>query len=396
MAKVQEDNSPLSAFDGVISNISGDFGTSASDFINLDASNLDTDDDDVIDLSVKSKTDGTEPSSKDDDDIEPINDDNIDKDDDDEEEQLVEPAKKTKKQKQQDIDFSDDNDDDDTHEGESNQIGLFFDAFSEELGWEVDEDKKPSNIQELVDYMRDLVEEESVPTYSSDKVKDLDDYVKNGGKFEDFYDVTNKINNLENIDISDEDNQKAIIKEYLKASGYNDNQINRKISRWEDAGVLEDEAEDSLELLKEVRETEKKKMLEDQKQTRIQQEENQRQFLTEVTTTIDTLKEIRGIKIPAEDRKKLKDYAFKVGPDGKTQFQKDYAKNVSKNFIESAYFTMKGDAFIKSAKQNGESTAVSKLRQSMRNGTPGRSKHDMNNSSAAPIWKAASSLLGAR
>lgn len=409
MAKKTQDASPLSAFNGVIGNLSGNYSPDNNNVVNTTASSLDidsmgvNDDDEVIDLSVKSKDDNADitPSAKDETDIELINDD-VSNNNDDAEEDVDDledtPIKQTKKNKK-DVNFSDEDDDDNdsTENAESSQVGLFFDAFSEALGWEVDdEEERPSTIESLIEYMQSVVEDNSVPDYANDQVKELDEYIKNGGKFDDYYKVNDAISDLNSIDMEDESNQKRVCKEWLKISGYTDNQINKKIQRWEDAGVLEDEANDSLELLSEHNAKNKEALLEEQKQTRIKQEQAQQEFYTDVITTIDNLKYIRDIKIPVEDRKKLKDYAFKIEADGTTKYQKEYAKNITKNFIESAYFTMKGDAFTKSAKQAGESSAVAKLRQTMKNRTPGNSKHNMDNSSAAPIWKAASSVFGVR
>ena len=52
--------------------------------------------------------------------------------------------------------------------------------------------------------------------------------------------------------------------------------------------------------------------------------------------------------------------------EGKSQYAKDFEKNLSKNLIESAYFTMKADALISNAEKKGESSAAEKLRKMLR------------------------------
>jgi hypothetical protein len=54
--------------------------------------------------------------------------------------------------------------------------------------------------------------------------------------------------------MEDESNQKAVVRDYMKMQGYSDEQINRKIERYEDADMLEDEAADAVSYLKRVRE----------------------------------------------------------------------------------------------------------------------------------------------
>ena len=49
-----------------------------------------------------------------------------------------------------------------------------------------------------------------------------------------------------------------------------------------------------------------------------------------------------------------------------TQYQKDFNANMTQNLIESAYFTMKGDALIGEAKRTGQTTAAEKLRKMLR------------------------------
>jgi hypothetical protein len=89
-------------------------------------------------------------------------------------------------------------------------------------------------------------------------------------------------------------------------------------------------------------------------------------FFEDVTKNINSLNDIRGISVPKEDRKALYDYIFKVDQSGVSQYQKDFNQNLTKNLIESAYFTMKGDALVNGAKRTGETSATEKLRKLLR------------------------------
>jgi len=60
----------------------------------------------------------------------------------------------------------------------------------------------------------------------------------------------------------------------------------------------------------------------------------------------------------------LLEYIFKPTSDGMTKFQKDWSKSV-KNLIESAYFTMKGDTFVKAAETKGSNAAISRFKDSL-------------------------------
>ena len=256
---------------------------------------------------------------------------------------------------------------------EAQQVGALFDAIGQSFGWnmdDIDEKDRPLTVENLTDYMRDVVRQNSKPVYADERIEKLDEYVKNGGRFEDFYSKQQEQISYDNIDMEDEANQKAIVSELLKYSGYTDEQIKNKISRYEDADMLEEESEDALERLKQIR----------QKQAEYikQQEEQSRKFYTDCTSEINSLTNIRGVQIPKEDRAKLIDYIFNVDQDGISKFQKDY-NNQDKfitNLITTAYMTMKGDSFISTAKKDGESSATEKLRKILRHSSRNHSTYN--------------------
>lgn len=274
-------------------------------------------------------------------------------------------------------DNTDDVDDSEGDANEATQVGAFFDAFAEELGWEVDDDEKPTSINGLIEYIQDVVEENSKPQYSDERIARLDEYVRNGGNFDDFYNNMSQDIQYEKLDIEDEDNQKLAVKDYLRLSGYTEEQINRKIERYEDAGVLEDEASDAIERLKIYKQQQIEQQQKAQEQYRMQQEQQAMEFVNSLNSTITNLKTIRGVNIPKEDRKLLFDYITKVDATGQTQYQKDFNKNMVNNLIESAYFTMKGDALISEATKNGQTTAANKLRQMLRHSQKNHSTYNI-------------------
>lgn len=274
-------------------------------------------------------------------------------------------------------DDPDDADDTQGNETEAANVGAFFDAFAEQLGWEVDDEEKPKSVEDLIGYIEDVVEENSKPQYADDRIAQLDEYVKNGGNFEDFYNRMSQSIEYDNLDIEDENNQKLAVRDYLKLSGYTDEQINRKIERYEDADMLADEAEDALERLKLYQKQQVEEQQAAQERARQEQQEQAQQFVTNLNTTIGNLKSIRGVAIPKEDRKLLFDYITKVDANGLTQYQKDFNKNMVNNLIESAYFTMKGDALIGEATRNGQTTAANKLRQMLRHTTKNHSTYNI-------------------
>lgn len=363
----------LSAFDGVLNDLG--YSNTMSQPETTDVTNL-LDNDDIEDLDkqdttsnvqVNAEDDSAQGAHDDDSDIpEDILNNNNTSDPDD--------ANVDDQNNNTDVD---DNNGDEPNENETTQIGLFFDAFAEELGWDVNDDEKPKSYGELVDYIGEIIHQNSTPQYANEQVAQLDAYIKNGGKFEDFYQRQQESISYENMDLEDESNQKAAVREYLRYQGYNDDQISRKIERYEDGDMLEEEAEDALARLKDIRANELAQQEQMQAQARQAQEEQARQFMESLTESVNNLDNIRGIAIPKQDRKELFDYITKVDADGLTRYQKDFNANMVNNLIESAYFTMKGDALLGEATRSGRTSAANKLRTMLRHQSTNHSRYNV-------------------
>lgn len=309
------------------------------------------------------------------------------------EDDVVEPEPK-KKTKKTDIDLDtdtqrkdDDNDDEPDDESEDNAVSTFFGVMAEKFGWEIEEDEDiPTTPEELVEYFQQVVEENSVPRYASEEVEALDNFVKNGGNLRDYFEIEGELD-LDNIDIEeDENNQKLVVKEFLKEKGFSTKQIEKKLSKYEDAGLLEDEATDALEALKEIKEQKKQQLLQDQEKASKQAKQRQQEYFNTVVNEIKGMDNIRGIKIPEKDKKILLEYIFKPDANGQTAFQRDWSKSV-RNLLESAYFTMKGDILLKAAKNEGSSDAINRFKNSLNKSGVSRKTKKTDNTNNSDMWK---------
>lgn len=284
---------------------------------------------------------------------------------------------------------NDPNNDIDNNQGEdieSNAVTSFFEALSDKMGWELDEDEEiPQTPEELVEYFKDVIEENSVPQYASEEVEALDNFVKNGGNLRDYFQIDGDLD-LEEINIEDSEvNQKLVIKEFLKEKGFNAKQIEKKLTKYEEAGLLEDEATDALEALRDIKEQKKQQLLEEQEKSASELKKRQQEYFNSVVTEIKGMDNIRGIKIPQKDKQALLEYIFKPTANGKTQYQKDYSKSV-KNLLESAYFTMKGDTLLKAAKSEGSNAAINKFKNSLNRTGVSRKTKRQDNTSTESMW----------
>lgn len=369
-----KNNTNPTSFDNILNSVYGDpsEGISRTDMDTVDEFE-DVVEDKPVDTTEEPNADDTDPSAKDDDSNIPqdINNNN----------QTAVPTQDTTNDTQPKETTDDSNiTEDDLREAE--QVGLLFDAVGQSFGWNMDdikEEDRPLTVDDFTNYIREVVNQNSVPHYADERIQQLDEYVKNGGNFEDFYGRQQQSISYDNMDMEDESNQKAVVTELLKYNGYTDEQIKNKIERYEDADMLEEESTDALSRLKAIKQQELQYQQQQQELYLQQQQEQQQQFYAQCMDSIKNLSSIQGIQIPASDRAKLADYIFNVDQNGISKFQKDY-NNQDKfinNLLTTAYITMKGDSLITTAKRDGESSATEKLRKLLRNSSRNHSAYNV-------------------
>ncbi len=283
-------------------------------------------------------------------------------------------------------------------EYEAPMTKLFREQLFEELGWETEEGEEFESVSDLVEYMNKAVSEAAKPQYASQELQDLDAYVRQGGRLDDYFTkVPAGQIDLEDPDLTDVSVQKQLVTEYLSnVRGYNEARIKRTIERWEDKDSLEEEAEDALELLKEFKEDEKKRLLADQENYAKQVKEQQQKFYSDVVNEIEGLTDIRGHKLTKAQKQDLLDYIFKPGADGRTRYQVEYAADTVRNLLESAFFTKdkKTNLLVNKAKQSGKSEAVREMRQKLKASKGKRQKNSgSENSDFEAISRLGQSLI---
>lgn len=316
-------------------------------------------------------------------------------DDEEEDNKPVKKTKDTKKVEEEDQDDelndivdNDDNDNDTNQSDEQEAITAFFDTLSDKLGWDdVEDNEKPKTAEELVEYFREVIEDNSKPDYASEEVERLDEFVRNGGNLRDYFQLDADLD-LDNLNLEDDEvAQKAVVRMLLKEKGFSSTRIDKMITKYEDAGILEDEAQDAIEDLKEIKESKKKQLLEEQQKQAQAVKRQQQEFFNNVMNEIKGMDNIYGITIPEKDKKALLEYIFKPNSKGVTKYQEDYAKSL-KNLVTSAYFTMKGDSIITIAKKEGKKDAIDNFKNTLtkNTGVNKRSKRMIEKDDNGSIW----------
>lgn len=279
----------------------------------------------------------------------------------------TEPDKEDKKTKKDTKEIPETDETTDLGEVEPELSEYFAGQLVGKLGLELDKDTKFEKLDDVIDLMSQVIEANSVPTYASDEVEEYDKYVKNGGNLKSFYDeiYANTID-PDRIDIESEKDQKLAIEANLRNLGYKDDKIKKTIERYEDAEVLKDEAVDAIESIKEFQTKKAKTLLATQEKEKIEADKRNQQFVDNVISYVNNLKDIQGVEVDSKTKKEIVDYIFRVNPDGQTQFQKAYATDVVKNLVNSAYFIKYGDSLLSKTSKKATDAALNKVRDKLK------------------------------
>ena len=117
--------------------------------------------------------------------------------------------------------------------------------------------------------------------------------------------------------------QKMLVKDLLSKSGWSDERITRKLERYEDTGVLQDEAEDALASLKEIQVQEKENLIKTQKEEQKQRVQAHEQWLVELKDHIGKKEEILpGFKLSPKDKDNLYKGITKLDRQGKNEIMR--------------------------------------------------------------------------
>ena len=117
--------------------------------------------------------------------------------------------------------------------------------------------------------------------------------------------------------------QKNVVKDLLLKSGWSEERVNKKIQRYEDTGVLFEEAEEALSSLVEVQKQQKEQYVEQQKQEQEQRIQAHEQWLTDLKGHISKKEEIiPGFNLNPKDKDALYKGITKLDKQGKNEIMR--------------------------------------------------------------------------
>ena len=284
----------------------------------------------------------------------------------DEVEEIIKQNRSRVEKKPENAESTDTDDDPETEEMISQ---LLQERLASSLNYEFGEDEKFGTVKEVVDFLENLVSEASTPSYANEEVAKLDEFVKDGGNLKDYFDrMYERDFDINNVDLSDPSDQKRVIREALKEQGVKEDIISKRIERYENNEVLDEEAIEAQDFLLENKTVKEQKLLKAQKEQATQLRERQRDFVSSVEQTIDKMTDVFGTKLTAKEKMELKPYILRPTPDGMTKYQKEYMDKdrYINNLITSAYLTMKGETFVKRVKEQATSDTYKNIQKKLR------------------------------
>lgn len=117
--------------------------------------------------------------------------------------------------------------------------------------------------------------------------------------------------------------QKNVVRDLLLKSGWSEERVQKKLQRYEDAGVLHEEAEEALSSLVDIQKQQKEQYVLQQKQEQQQRIQAHEQWLTDLKDHIGKKEEILpGFKLSPKDKDNLYKGITKLDKSGKNEIMR--------------------------------------------------------------------------
>lgn len=180
-----------------------------------------------------------------------------------------------------------------------------------------------------------------------DAGKDFLNYIEKGGDPSKFFQSLEKPIDFETIDLSVEDNQKIVYKEYLKTLNWTNEEIDEELQDVEDNLLLEKKAKMASKKLEVVHSQKRQNLLQQQEQEKQQQQQEYTNYVNQIKTTIESSNQLAGLTLTPSEKVEFEKYLLQQDKDGQTAYQKDLSTDPIKTSLELAYLKYKKYDFTK-------------------------------------------------
>ena len=247
------------------------------------------------------------------------------------EEEPIKPAKKKDKEEAEEEseetpEASEESEE--TEEGES-VLRVFAELQKEKGLIDFEEDEFEDNEEWLLNKVQDTIDDK-VTEYKESMPEEIKYLLENYEAGVNMYDLINASASEQSYDsITEEtldDNvpmQKMLVRDLLLKSGWSDERITKKLNRYEDSGVLKEEAEEALGSLQEIQKSDKVNLIKKQREEQKQRVQAHETWLTDLNDHIGKKEEILpGFKLSPKDKDNLYKGITKLDKNGKNEIMR--------------------------------------------------------------------------
>lgn len=198
------------------------------------------------------------------------------------------------------------------------------------------------------------------------------EFVLNGGNSNDFYTQSNRLNTVSNVNVTEEDinTQRAVLVEYFRVKGHDDNFIRELLQDYSTTDKLYDKAVMAKEALVKYEQQNREQSLAQQKENLKLQQEEANKFWENVSTTIQDSREFSGIVVQERDKKKFFDYISKpVDSQGNTKRDLDHNGAEMDVRLAIDYLMFKGFKLDEIIKAKAKTETAKTLRKQIKRGS---------------------------
>lgn len=251
-------------------------------------------------------------------------------------------------------------------------------AFASWLGDKGLVDYDESSFEDSEDGLKKLMSEtveKEVQNYKNSLPEDvhkLVEFVEAGGNPKDFMDVYYNQSSWLDFKLEDENDHKTVLKEYLKAQGEDEEEINETLDTYEVSGILEKKAKTALTKLQSLEKTYQEQVVEAQKKYDVEQKALAKKQYEEFKSELYAKEEIQGFKLTPKMKDNLWDFIMKPDKTGKTGLQKHNETNKNAQFMY-AYLAM-NDWDLSKLEKQVKNKVNSQLAEKLSNFKDGRTK----------------------
>lgn len=210
--------------------------------------------------------------------------------------------------------------------------------------------------------------EEGINSYKDsipDEGKQFLEYLENGGNPSKYFEALQKPIDFENIDLESEENQKLVIKEYLKTQDFTNEEIDETLNDLEESLLLEKQAKTYSKKLEKILEKNKEILIQKQAEEVAESQRQYTQYISELNKVIETSDSMAGLPLTKREKEDFRSYLLDRDRSGLTRYEKDLQDNSVKTQLELAYLKYKKYDFTAASKK-GETAATQKFKNILR------------------------------